>query len=326
MSQTGRVITGIVVIAVVTVVLGLAYIWISGGSGEASAPITAPTLAIATTAPTTAATEEATEVAATSEATTAPTAEATEAVTEVAATAEATEAATAESTEADEATEAASAMLAAATTEATEVAATAEATPEATTEATTEAAAAPESNLVVFNIASEQSEVRFTLSEVLNGSPKTVVGSTDQVAGQIAVDFGNPQASQVGEIRINVRTLATDSGMRDRMIRGQILESSRDEYEFASFVPTAISGLPESITLGEPITFQITGDLTLRTITQPVTFDVTVMPESETQISGTAVTTVQRADFELNIPRVPSVADVSEEVKLEIEFVALPAV
>jgi polyisoprenoid-binding protein YceI len=302
MSQTGRVITGIVVIAVVTVILGLAYIWVSGGSGEASAPISAPTLAIATTAPT----EEATEAPATSVPTTAPTEEAT---------LEATEAAT----------EAASALLAAATLEAA-AEATPEATAEATIEATTEAAAAPESNLVVFNIDSAQSEVRFTLSEVLNGNPTTVVGSTDQVAGQIAVDFGSPSNSQVGEIVINVRTLATDSGMRDRMIRGQILESSRDEYEFANFTPTAVTGLPDAITLGEPITFQITGDLTLRTITQPVTFDVTVMPESEDKISGTATATVQRADFQLNIPRVPSVADVSEDVKLEIEFVALPAV
>ena len=32
MNQTGRVIVGIVVIAVVTVILGLAYLWISGGS------------------------------------------------------------------------------------------------------------------------------------------------------------------------------------------------------------------------------------------------------------------------------------------------------
>jgi polyisoprenoid-binding protein YceI len=294
MSQTGRVITGLVVIAVVTVALGLAYIWISGGSGEASTPISAPTLAIATTAPTSAPTEAAT----TEPTATEPLVDATDEATEAAETAEATEAA--------------SAMLAAATDE-------------ATPEATVEAASAAESNLVVFNIASDQSQVRFTLSEVLNGSPKTVVGSTDQVAGQIAVDFGNPQASQVGEIRINVRTLATDSSMRDRMIRGQILQSSRDEFEFVSFKPTAITGLPETLTLGEAVTFQITGDLTVRTITQPVTFDVMVMPESEAMISGTASTTVQRADFELNIPRVPSVADVSEEVKLEIYFVALPA-
>lgn len=321
MSQTVRVITGIVVIAVVTVILGLAYIWVSGGSGEASAPVSAPTLAIVTAPATTEATE-----AATTEATATPAT--TEEATEAAATAEATEAAatpeaTAEATElaaTTEATEAVSAVLAAATMEATT-----EATPEATVEATTEAAAAPQSSMVVFNIDQAQSEVSFTLSEVLNGNPTTVVGTTDQVAGQIAVDFGAPQNSQVGEIVINVRTLATDSGMRDRMIRGQILESSRAEYEFANFTPTAISGLPQTITLGEPITFQITGDLTLRTITQPVTFEVTVMPESEDKISGTATATVQRADFQLNIPRVPSVADVSEEVKLEINFVALPA-
>jgi len=40
------------------------------------------------------------------------------------------------------------------------------------------------------------------------------------------------------------------------------------------------------------------------------------------QLSGTATTTVQRADFELVIPNVPSVANVSESVTVEIDFVA----
>jgi hypothetical protein len=34
------------------------------------------------------------------------------------------------------------------------------------------------------------------------------------------------------------------------------------------------------------------------------------------------VTTINRADFDLNIPSVPFVADVSEEVTLSLSFVA----
>ncbi len=64
------------------------------------------------------------------------------------------------------------------------------------------------------------------------------------------------------------------------------------------------------------------GDLTIRDITQPVTFNVTASAVSDSQIEGTASAIVQRADYNLQIPSVPSVADVEEEVELYINFVA----
>lgn len=88
----------------------------------------------------------------------------------------------------------------------------------------------------VFRLISEESEVRFTLNEELQGQPKTVVGRTNQVAGDILIDRNTPANSQVGTIRINMRTLSTDNEMRNRAIRGQILESAKDEYEFTEYV------------------------------------------------------------------------------------------
>jgi polyisoprenoid-binding protein YceI len=206
-------------------------------------------------------------------------------------------------------------------TQAPTEASTVEATAEATAEAATEAA----SNLTVFTIAQDQSQVSFTLNEILRGANNEVVGKTDQVAGQIGVDFSNPANSQIGEIRIDVRTLATDDAMRDRMIRSQILQSSQDQYEFVSFKPTEITSLPSSITIGTAFSFKVTGDLTIRTLSKPITFDVTVTPDSQTQISGKATGTIQRGDFNLTIPNVPMVASADEAVKLEIDFVATAA-
>jgi polyisoprenoid-binding protein YceI len=180
----------------------------------------------------------------------------------------------------------------------------------ATDEATAEAAAAT-SGGVIFNIVPEESQVSFALSEVLMGNPTNVVGITDQVAGQLLVDFANPAATQIGTIRINVRTLATDSDMRNRAIRRAILQSDQDQFEFAEFSNIELSDLPASVTIGEPFTFNITGDFTLRNITNRVT-----------ELSGTASTVVQRALYELTIPNAPGVANVSEDVTLEITFVA----
>ncbi len=205
-------------------------------------------------------------------------------------------------------------------------AATAEAagTEAVTSEATaqTRAATAVPADVVIFNIVPESSEVRFILNEVLRGSPNEVTGRTSQIAGQIGVDFTTPANSQVGEIKIDARSLSTDNELRNRAIRGQILQSSEDQFEFISFKPTSVSDLPASVTMGTAFSFQITGDLTIRDITKPVTFDVTVTPASKTQIAGSASATVQRDDYGLTIPNVPGVANVDQAVKLELDFVA----
>jgi polyisoprenoid-binding protein YceI len=190
-------------------------------------------------------------------------------------------------------------------------------------QATTVATSAPMANAddsQLFQIQPGQSTARFTLTEVLRGEPKTVVGETDQVAGQIAVDPSSPDDAQVGTILINARTLATDDSQRNRMIQNFIL--STNDYEYVSFTPTSVLGLPQTATLGTPYTFQINGQLSLKGVTRDVTFNATVTPVSDDQLQGTATTTIQRNDWGLTIPDVPFVANVSDQVQLDLNFVA----
>lgn len=187
-------------------------------------------------------------------------------------------------------------------------------------EATTEAAMASSSEAVVLTIAQEGSEARFYIDEVLNGEPKTVLGTTNQVAGQIEVDPNDPSRSRVGIIQVNARTLSTDSSMRNRTIANRILNT--DQYEFITFTPDTITGLPSSGAVGESYSFQLSGSLTIRDASKDVTFDVTLTPSSETRLEGTATTTINYADFGIAIPSVQQVASVAEQVKLELVFVA----
>jgi polyisoprenoid-binding protein YceI len=96
-----------------------------------------------------------------------------------------------------------------------------------------------------------------------------------------------------------------------------------DFYEYITFVPTEIVGLSGSTTAGQEWTFQIVGDLTIRDITQQVTFEVAAQVDGAGQLVGTAETTINRADFDPSIPSVPFVADVGEEVALVLSFIAL---
>ncbi|MBT7072095.1 MAG: YceI family protein [Anaerolineae bacterium] len=177
------------------------------------------------------------------------------------------------------------------------------------------------SGMPLFEIDPFQSEARFTLNEVLGGVPTTVVGTTQQLSGIFAVSLEDPQNAQAGEILIDARNFATDSSYRNRAIRDRILESSL--YPYIRFVPNEIITLPEMVSFGESVSLEISGDLTIKDVTQQVTFTANITPVSETEISGHAETMVTYADYGINIPSVPRVANVDKEVLLEIDFVAL---
>lgn len=168
-----------------------------------------------------------------------------------------------------------------------------------------------------------QSEARFIIDEILFGDPNTVVGSTNVISGVLTVDLGDLAQTSVEPVVIDASELATDNRFRNRSLSRMILQSNRDEYQYITFTPTQIDGLPASPTVGETANLAVTGDLQIRDIVAPATFAVTVTAASDVQLEGLAVATVHRADFDLQIPDVDGVAEVSDDVRLEFEFIAL---
>lgn len=174
----------------------------------------------------------------------------------------------------------------------------------------------------VYRISQADSQAAYTIFEVLNGADKTVVGTTNQVAGDILLNLSDLSQAQIGEISINARTFATDEERRDNAVARFVLQSEADANEFITFQPTSISGLPDSASVGETVKFQVTGDLTIAGTTQAVTFAVTATLETADRLVGHAETIIRRAGFNLSIPNVPFVASVGEEVTLKLDFVA----
>jgi len=176
------------------------------------------------------------------------------------------------------------------------------------------------SQFTILEIVPEESLVTFTLDETLRGLPTTVVGQSRAVAGQIAIDFADPTTAQIGPILINARTLLTENEFRNNAIQNFILQT--EAYELITFTPQQISGLPAQFTANGPVNLTIQGDLTIRDVTQPVTFAATVTANGRTELTGSATAQISRLDFALTIPDAPGVANVSEEVGLHIDFVA----
>ncbi len=285
----------------------LGYIWITGGSGEAS-------LSVGDALATLEASEDTMAAAVGT------------AIVDVSNTviAEAVSASVAQAVEAGLAAavpQAVDASLAAAVPEAVD-ASVAAAVAEAV-DASMAALLAEDGAAVEFSIVAAESEARFTLEEDLRGVRTTVIGATNEVGGRIMVDLADPSASAIGTILINARTLETDNSFRNRALRSQILRSAQDEFEFISFEPRTLSNFSaDTVVVGESISFDVSGDLTVAGATRAVTFNAAVTLDSETQISGSATVNLLHGDFGLVIPDVPSVANVTDDVDLTLEFVA----
>ncbi len=71
----------------------------------------------------------------------------------------------------------------------------------------------------------------------------------------------------------------------------------------------------------KPVTFKWVGDLTIRKITQPATFDVTATLNGDT-LSGTATAVVFAKDFGFDAPNVANILKVEDGFTIVIDFVA----
>ncbi len=147
------------------------------------------------------------------------------------------------------------------------------------------------------------------------------IGRTKGVAGEIQVDLANPAKSQIGTIVIDVSQLTSDEDRRDNFIRRTGLESSK--YPQVTFKPTGIEGLPATVKPGDTLTLKVTGDMTVKETTKPVTWDVKLTVAAD-KVSGQAATEITLSDFGAGPIQLPMLST-EDNAKLVFDFVAVPA-
>ncbi|NMB69270.1 MAG: YceI family protein [Chloroflexi bacterium] len=194
----------------------------------------------------------------------------------------------------------------------------------AATQAATQPAGQPAGRPVTFKIVPGESRASYEVGETfLNQDNRfnLAIGVTSAVNGEIYADLANPPASTLGEISIDISQFTSDSSRRDNAIRGDWLESSR--FPMAVFKPTGIESLPASYVEGQEYAFRVTGDLTVKETTLPVTFDVTAALRGDT-LTGKATTTILLSQFGVGPISILSVLKTEDEAKITLEFVARP--
>jgi polyisoprenoid-binding protein YceI len=124
-------------------------------------------------------------------------------------------------------------------------------------------------------VATDSSQVGYRVQEVLFGVDTTAVGRTNQVDGTLTVD--GTQVTGV-DFTVDVASITSDESRRDSQFRGRVM--SADEFPTATFTLTQPIELGVTPTDGAEVTAQATGDLTLRGVTNSVTFEVTAKQDN----------------------------------------------
>lgn len=207
----------------------------------------------------------------------------------------------------------------------------AEITAEAPTEAAAgDAAPGPVSGQRTFVIVPEQSNASYVVDEEFFGGALAkygiaanvgeTVGSTQQIEGQLQLNLDDLGAA-LGENRFTVQlnTLTSDQDRRDQWIREN--GPRFNEYPAATFVATAIEGAPAAYDDGQEVNFKLIGDLTVRDVTKPATFDVNAKLVGDT-LSGTATAQVKMSDFGIEPPSFANTLTVADDFRIEVQFVA----
>jgi polyisoprenoid-binding protein YceI len=145
----------------------------------------------------------------------------------------------------------------------------------------------------------------------------TVRGQFTEVATSGDIDPAHPEASSV-EATISTASIQTNNGMRDNDIRSSNFLDV-EKYPTMHFKSTGIAP-------AGPDHYTLTGDLTIKETTHPVTLDVTRYGEFNDpgmmghRIAYGATTKINRKDFGLSFSMVlDGRFVVSEEIQISIE-------
>jgi polyisoprenoid-binding protein YceI len=174
----------------------------------------------------------------------------------------------------------------------------------------------------IYEIQSEESAARYRAQEELAGKgANEAVGETQAIIGQILFD-ANGMPLQCSRFDVDLRTLVSDESRRDNFLYNNTLETGT--YPLATFVLTSVQGLDKAQVEGEQTTFTLIGNLAVHGVTKLVAWEATVTKNGDT-IEGTAKTSFEMPDFNIEQPVVGPVISVDETIVLEVDLTAKQA-
>lgn len=161
------------------------------------------------------------------------------------------------------------------------------------------------------------SQVTFSVKHMM---VSTVRGRLGKLSGRLLLDPEQPEKADF-EITADVGDINTGDSKRDGHLRsGDFFDAAT--HPMITFRSSAVFPQGEG-------RYRVSGDLTIRTVTRPVSFDVellgvTVDGQGGQRLGASATVTIDRTDYGLtwNMP-VPNGVLVGEKVKIEVDLEAI---
>ena len=179
---------------------------------------------------------------------------------------------------------------------------------------------APQDIAVRYTTTASGSRARYRVRERLLGREldNDAVGETTAITGSIALTSAGAIVPTASSFLVNMTGLKSDETRRDRYVQTRVLET--DSFPTTRLAVTGVRGLPTPVPTSGRVQFQLIGDLTLRGVTRPTTWNVTANVNGN-QLTGTAATAFTFTDFKLMQPKVRVVLSVADTIRLEYDFV-----
>jgi polyisoprenoid-binding protein YceI len=142
-----------------------------------------------------------------------------------------------------------------------------------------------------------------------------IYGRFDTFSGDFVFDANDPTRDSV-KLEINTDSVDSNAPDRDKHLKSPDFLNTK-QFPTATFKSTAFKKVDEK-------NYEVTGDFTLRGITEPVTVAVQVIgtgpgPKGETRLGSESSVTLKRSDFDVKA-FLPAVTD---EVQLRIAVEAI---
>ena len=172
---------------------------------------------------------------------------------------------------------------------------------------------------VIYRIVPAQSEASYVAREkfVERPAPNEAIGRTKDVSGEIVLERPGVLRGRVLNMRVDLRTMASDSARRDNYVRQNVLQT--EQFQYAEFSSTEAAG-PESYADGEEVSFQLPGLMKIRDQQRPLTWDVRARLTGDT-ITGSALARIKLTDFGMEPPRL-AILSVEDEMRWEVQLTA----
>ena len=161
----------------------------------------------------------------------------------------------------------------------------------------------------------EGSEATFTVNEKLAwlDLPNDAVMRTKGISGTIYLD-GRPSV-----IELDLHSMTSDSERRDGYVRNRMFPDDRT----ATFTVTSLGDLPDPLPEGEEISREVQGELSIKGVAKPITFQVQARRDPG-KLFVLGRTTFTWQDLEIPPPNIPGRIQVKDEVQVEALLSAVP--